>query len=267
MFSEPPSEYVAENWAQWRVSQARSAATANSVAKAAAASAKRGNSVATPSAAIAMAAECGYPCNDGRPCCCPAPCKVHTDAFKQRKERERMDRADAQSRARQREELPQCGWTTKSRQRCTHPMPCPFHATARKKAAEAEAAAGRKRAHDAAVKCGQSCRDGSACTRAVPCEVHGTIAGMKDCSSSLDGDPFDRCRKKVKVGELFCECHQPFPDLGRRAGTFGEACRQRGEKPTMQLFLAQHYPGHEGSPPGVHDFAKYCESMRQKFAA
>ena len=63
------------------------------------------------------------------------------DFFKQRKERERMDRADAQSRARQREELPQCGWTTKSRQRCTHPMPCPFHATARKKAAEAEAAA------------------------------------------------------------------------------------------------------------------------------
>ena len=61
-------------------------------------------------------------------------------------------------------------------------------------------------------------------TRRMPCQAHAVEAGMKDCSSTLDGDPFTRCRKKVKVGELFCDCHKPFPDQGRRAAIYGDEC-------------------------------------------
>jgi len=211
-------------------------------------------------------AQCGYPCSNGRPCGLNAPCRVHTDEFKERKEREQMARADAQSKAAQQEALPKCGWITARGQGCTNPMPCSFHANARKRKAEQEAAAERKRLYDAAPKCGVECRDGTACARAEPCEVHGAKEGMKDCSSTLDCDPFKRCRHKVKIGELFCEMHQPFPDLGRNAAMYADACRQRGEQPTMQAFLAQHYPG-KGSPTVIRDFAAYSESMRQKFAA
>jgi len=210
--------------------------------------------------------ECGYPCNNGRPCGCNVPCRVHTDEYKERKERERMARADAQSKAAQQEALPKCGWITARGQGCTNPMPCSFHANDRKRKAEEEAAAEKRRLLEALPKCGFECRNGMACQRPVPCEVHGAIEGMKECSSTLDCDPFKRCRHKVKIGELFCEMHQPFPDLGRNAAIYADACRQRGEQPTMQAFLAQHYLG-KGSPTVIRDFAAYSESMRQKFAA
>jgi len=170
---------------------------------------------------------------------------------------------------------PRCGWTTLRGHACTVPMPCPYHENARKRKAEEDAARERQRLRDAAPKCGFTCRDGAACTHVLPCPAHGMEAGMKDCSSTLDGDPFARCRKKVKVGELFCDCHKPFPDLGRKAAIYGDACVRRGEQPTMQKFLAEHYPDCEdrpdsakrGDPVAIHDIAKYCASMRAKFAA
>ena len=87
---------------------------------------------------------------------------------------------------------------------------------------------------------------------------------MKDCSSTLDGNPFTRCRKKVKVGELFCECHKPFPDLGRQAAIYMDGCKRRGEQPRLDHFLAQHYGGAALVVP-IHDFPKYCESVHKKF--
>ena len=75
-----------------------------------------------------------------------------------------------------------------------------------------------------------------------------SLPGMKDCSSTLDTDPHARCRKKVKVGELFCELHEPFPDLGRRAAIYADECKRRGEKPTLANFMAAHYPGSKDAP-------------------
>jgi len=165
-----------------------------------------------------------------------------------------MARADRRSRAVELHAKVQCGWVTCGGATCTHPMPCPFHANARK-----------KRALEALPRCGFQCRDGTACTLVAPCEIHGVEAGMKDCSSTLDGDPFARCRKKVKLGELFCDCHKPFPDLGRQAAIYMDECKHRGEQPRLEQFLAQHYPGKGTLVVPIHDFPKYCESMHKKF--
>ena len=217
---------------------------------------------------------CGYPCLNGRPCGFHAPCGVHTDEFRQGKEQEAMNRADRQSKARERQAreavLPKCGWTTVSGQTCTHPMPCPFHANARKRRAEDEAASELMRKHlrafEAANTCGFMCRDGKACTNIVPCTGHAVEQGTKECSSTLDGDPFARCRKKVKLGELFCECHKPFPDLGRQAAIYMDQCKRNKEQPRVQQFLTQHYPGKSALVVPIHDFTKYCESLHKKFA-
>ena len=111
-----------------------------------------------------------------------------------------MARADRHSRAIEQQAkeaaLPKCGWRTSSGQTCTHPMPCPFHANARKRKALEDAAREKQRL----PQCGFICRDGTACTNIVPCPAHAVEQGMKDCSSTLDGNPFTRCRKKVKVG-------------------------------------------------------------------
>ena len=162
-----------------------------------------------------------------------------------------MARADRRSRAVEQQMLPKCGFACRGGTTCTHPMPCPFH---------------RKRKADEAAslpQCGFMCRDGAACTHALPCPAHAVEQGTKECSSTLDGDPFARCRKKVKLGELFCECHKPFPDLGRQAAIYMDGCKRRGEPPRLEQFLAQH--GGAALVVPIHDFAKYCESMHKKF--
>ena len=133
--------------------------------------------------------------------------------------------------------------------------------------ADADAARERQRLRAAAPKCGFQHRDSTACSNIPPCEVHGVEAGIKDCSSTLDSNPFTRCRKTVKAGELFCDCHKPFPDLGRRAAIYRDDCVRRGQPPRMEEFLAVHYPASSMPVVPIHDLAKYCESMRKKFAA
>ena len=65
-----------------------------------------------------------------------------------------------------------------------------------------------------------------------------------------------------------CECHKPMPDLGRRVAIYGDACAHRGEQPHMEAFLEEHYPGLASDfLVPIHDFPKYCESVRKKFAA
>jgi hypothetical protein len=197
--------------------------------------------------------DCGYPCSNGRPCGLRAPCGVHTEAFKEEKERQMMGRADRRSRAVEQQMLPKCGYTCRDGTACTHLLPCPFHE--RKRKAEAEAARER---------CGFMGRDGAACTHTLPCPAHAVEQGTKECSSTLDGDPFARCRRKVQRGELFCDCHKPFPDLGRQAAIYMDGCKRRGEPPRLDHFLAQHYGGAALVVP-IHDFPKYCESMHKKF--
>jgi len=197
--------------------------------------------------------DCGYPRSDGRPCGLRAPCGVHTEAFKEEKERQMMGRSDRRSRAVEQQALPKCGYTCRDGTACTHLLPCPFHE--RKRKAEAEAARER---------CGFMGRDGAACTHTLPCPAHAVEQGTKECSSTLDGDPFARCRRKVQRGELFCDFHKPFPDLGRQAAIYMDGCKRRGEPPRLDHFLAQHYGGAALVVP-IHDFPKYCESMHKKF--
>jgi hypothetical protein len=86
--------------------------------------------------------------------------------------------------------------------------------------------------------------------------VHGAVAGMKQCSSTLDADPFDRCRAKCEIGSLFCENHVDFPDMGRRAGIYGDSCKRRRVDPTVAEFMAVAYPGAAGNV-AIHDIALY----------
>ena len=98
-----------------------------------------------------------------------------------------------------------------------------------------------------------------------PCSVHGEIAGMKQCGSTLDTDPFARCRAKCEIGALFCANHVAFPDLGRRAAIYGDSCKRRRVNPTIAEFMASAYPG-ATEPVAIHNIAVYAEAQRVKMA-
>ncbi len=164
-----------------------------------------------------------------------------------------------------------CGYPCNNGQACSFALPCPAHTDAykekqRKRKAQEEAVQEKRRLWEQLPKCGFQTRVGHPCTNAVPCEVHGVVEGMKDCSSTLDSDPRGFCRKKCKLGELFCDCHAPFPDMGRQAAIYADGCRRRAAKPSSEEFFQLHYPG-RADPPAIHDISKYSECMRAKLAA
>ena len=194
---------------------------------------------------------CGIPTQSGKPCAWRKPCRVHTDEWKQKRETFAMGREDGASKKMCR---PACGWKKGDGQPCTAPMPCSWHANARKSYEKSQR-----------PKCGKPCRNGQACEQTLPCIFHDEVEGMKRCGSTLDGDPFERCRKKCKVGTLFCENHEDFPDMGRRAAIYGDWSKKQGTTPNMDEFLKMAYPG-ATKRPGIHVLDKFCETARQKMA-
>jgi len=88
---------------------------------------------------------------------------------------------------------------------------------------------------------------------------------MKQCSSTLDTDPFDRCRAKCEIDSLFCTNDVAFPDLGRRAAIYGDSCKRRRVNPTIAEFMASAYPG-ATEPVAIHNIAVYAEAQRVKMA-
>jgi hypothetical protein len=200
---------------------------------------------------------CGVMTQSGQPCRWTAPCGVHTDAWLQRQALGREQRAMVAEDRR-------CDWPT-SAGPCTAPRPCSYHARARERAARDARELAERAAREAAPKCGELCRSGESCKMPKPCSVHGEVAGMKQCSSTLDTDPFDRCRSKCEIGSLFCENHVAFPDLGRRARIYGDSCKRRRVDPTLAEFMAVAYPG-ATEKVAIHDIAVYVETHRVKMA-
>ena len=56
-----------------------------------------------------------------------------------------------------------------------------------------------------------------------------------------------------------------FPDLGRRAGIYGDSCKRRRVDPTIAEFMAVAYPGAVENVD-IHDIAAYVETHRAKMA-
>jgi hypothetical protein len=162
--------------------------------------------------------------------------------------------------------MPLCGVLTKSGTPCRWVAPCGIHTPAwLERQALSQTRATERAAREALPKCGEMCRSGERCKMPKPCSVHGAVAGMKQCSSTLDADPFDRCRAKCEIGSLFCESHVDFPDMGRRAGIYGDSCKRRRVDPTVAEFMAVAYPGASGNV-AIHDIALYVEAQRVKMA-
>jgi hypothetical protein len=162
--------------------------------------------------------------------------------------------------------MARCGALTKSGTQCRWMSPCGVHTPVYlERQAIFQARANERAAQEALPKCGELCRSGEACKMPKPCSVHGEVVGMKQCSSTLDADPFDRCRQKCAIGSLFCDKHVDFPDLGRRAGIYGDSCKRRRVEPTIAEFMAVAYPGAAESVD-IHDIAAYVETHRAKMA-
>jgi hypothetical protein len=162
--------------------------------------------------------------------------------------------------------MSRCGAMTKGGTPCRWISPCSVHTPVYlERQAIFQARASERAAQDALPKCGVQCRSGEACKMPKPCSVHGEVAGMKQCSSTLDTDPFDRCRQKCAIGSLFCDKHVDFPDMGRRAGIYGDSCKRRRVEPTIAEFMAVAYPG-AAENVDIHDIAAYVETHRAKMA-
>ncbi len=56
-----------------------------------------------------------------------------------------------------------------------------------------------------------------------------------------------------------------FPDLGRRAGIYGDSFKRRRVDPTLAEFMAVAYPG-AAENVTIHDIAAYVETHRVKMA-
>ena len=188
-------------------------------------------------------AKCGWQMRTGEPCRMPKPCSVHTAAWLRQCECRGMTDNDKK-----------CGWPTRAGAPCTQPMPCQWHAQAKERAAR-----------EAGPKCDRPRRSGEPCGMPKPCRVHDEMEGMKQCASTLDASPFERCAMKCAMGVLFCDAHAPFPDLGRKAAMYGDSCKRRRVEPTLAEFMAVSYPGAMDTP-AVHDLARYVEAMRTKMS-
>ena len=154
---------------------------------------------------------------------------------------------------------PACGWLEKGIA-CEVPMPCGFHAKARR-LKEQEL---RKQE---LKKCGKRTRNGEPCGKTLPCEVHDLQAGKRWCASTLDAEPHKRCALQCDAGELFCEKHRDFPDLGRKLATYRQMCVVAGRAVEESLFLKWAYPLAPPNPPTwqpIHDIAKFAKICHER---
>ena len=206
-------------------------------------------------------ATCGVPAQSGRPCAWRRPCGVHTEAWLQKRELAAMGIEDRASKASCR---PACGWPGRGGEPCTEPAPCGWHAAAREKQRREQERATREEEYKAAPKCGKPTRGGQPCQQTLPCRFHSEIIGMKRCASTLDTDPFERCRRQCPTGTLFCEQHEAFPDLGRRAAIYADACKRRGEPVDMAGFM-RFYPD-ATDRPDIFMLQMFCAKQRAKMA-
>jgi len=186
---------------------------------------------------------------------------VHTEAWLQKRELAAMGIEDRASKASCR---PACGWPGRGGEPCTEPAPCGWHAAAREKQRREQERATREEEYEAAPKCGKPTRGGQPCQQTPPCRFHSEIIGMKRCASTLDTDPFERCRRQCPTGTLFCEQHEAFPDLGRRAAIYADACKRRGEPVDMAGFM-RFYPD-ATDRPDIFMLQMFCAKQRAKMA-
>ncbi len=127
-------------------------------------------------------------------------------------------------------------------------------------------AAAKAHAEQAAKpKCCEINRGGEPCEQTRPCPFHGTVKGQKRCASTLDSDPFQRCKLQCSVGTLFCDKHQEWPDLGPKAGMYADRCLQKGTPVVMKGFAQWAYPG-ASTTPEIYDLERSSESLRLKMS-
>ena len=119
-------------------------------------------------------------------------------------------------------------------------------------------------------KCGKRKRDGTPCEQPAPCYIHTLAPGKKWCSSTLDSDPHERCGLQCDIGELYCDKHRQFPDLGRKVAALYSRIMIGGPL-SVDFYRAHHfrewaYPGSKDDLQ-VHDFAKYAKAMHAKMTS
>ena len=142
-------------------------------------------------------------------------------------------------------------------------MPCGFHAKARRLKEQQR----REDETNKLPKCGKRTRNGEPCGRTIPCDVHDLQAEKKSCASTLDAEPHKRCTLQCDAGELFCEKHRDFPDLGRKLATYRQMCVVEGRAIDEASFLKWAYPLAPPNPPTwqpIHDIAKFAEVCHER---
>ena len=214
-------------------------------------------------AVSASEGECGVITQAGRPCPWLAPCGVHDEEWHRKRERRAVATEDARMKRETRTmtaEDRKCGWITGRGHPCTYPMPCSIHAAKRAREQRAEEA----KARALLPKCGKRRRDDTVCDRPKPCQIHELALGKRWCSSTLDGNPTERCQLQTDIGEMFCDKHREFPDLGRKAAIFYQMCG--GENVEVTAFLAWAYP-HTEQSPDIYNFPLFAESAYKKMTS
>jgi len=211
-------------------------------------------------AVSASEGESGVITQAGRPCPWLAPCGVHNEEWKRKQERRAFAAEDARLQRERRENLPKCGWKTTTGRPCVVPMPCRHHLCFRVRIQRAEEA----KARALLPKCGKRRRDDTVCDRPKPCQTHELALGKRWCSSTLDGNPTERCQLQTDIGEMFCDKHREFPDLGRKAAFYYQMCE--GENLEVTAFLAWAYP-HTEQSPNIYDFPRFAESAYKKMTS
>ena len=78
----------------------------------------------------------------------------------------------------------------------------------------------------------------------------------------MDGNPLERCGLQCDIGQLFCDKHLPFPDLGRKAAMYADLCLKEDEVIHLDRFAEWAYPGSKEKPQ-IFDIAKYALNMRK----
>ena len=162
-----------------------------------------------------------------------------------------------------------CGHLKKNGKPCQWVgTPCPYHTL---QYIEKEAEKREKKAmldEDKSSKalsrkvCGKETRMGGLCKNF---EVNGECVYHpkgKRCGSCLDTEPVLQCKRICTNHKLYCDLHQPFPNLGLHAAVFAQQCVKEGITPDANLFIEKTYEG----APVVHDWPTYFEIVRVKLA-
>ena len=173
------------------------------------------------------------------------------------RERRAFAAEDARLQRERRENLPKCGWKTTTGRPCVVPMPCRHHSIFRHVRDQAKARA-------LLPKCGKRTRDGSMCDHPKPCQIHELGPNKRWCSSTLDSNPTERCQLQTEIGQMFCEKHLEFPDLGRKAAMYYQMCE--GEDVDFTAFMKWAYP-HTDESPNIYNFPLFAKSCYEKMSS